>query len=226
MISWEELPPQMRNEAVKPYYDILKKRRGSLFLKRIFDIVMSFLMILFLSPVFLILAVLIKKDSPGPVFYRQERVTMGGKVFRIFKFRTMVANADQIGTLVTTIGDSRITKMGKKIRHSRLDEIPQLFNVLKGDMSFVGTRPEVPKYVNAYSDEMWGTLLMPAGVTSIASITYKKEDERIAELTADGMTVDEAYIKYILPEKMQYNYEYLKSFGFFKDIAICVKTLM
>lgn len=226
MISWEELPSEMRNEAVRPYYDRLKKRRGSLILKRIFDLVMSFLMILLLSPVFLVLAVLIKKDSPGPVFYRQERVTTGGKVFRIFKFRTMVANADRIGSLVTTAGDSRITKIGQKIRGSRLDEIPQLFNILKGDMSFVGTRPEVPKYVAAYTDEMWATLLMPAGVTSVASITYKREDERIAELTAEGMTVDEAYIGYILPEKMQYNYEYLKSFGFLKDIVICVKTLM
>lgn len=226
MISWEDLPSEMRNEAVRPYYDRLKKRRGSLILKRIFDLVMSFLMILLLSPVFLVLAVLIKKDSPGPVFYRQERVTTGGKVFRIFKFRTMVANADRIGSLVTTAGDSRITKIGQKIRGSRLDEIPQLFNILKGDMSFVGTRPEVPKYVAAYTDEMWATLLMPAGVTSVASITYKREDERIAELTAEGMTVDEAYIGYILPEKMQYNYEYLKSFGFLKDISICVKTLM
>lgn len=226
MISWEELPSEMRNEAVRPYYDRLKKRRGSLILKRIFDLVMSFLMILLLSPVFLVLAVLIKKDSPGPVFYRQERVTTGGKVFRIFKFRTMVANADRIGSLVTTAGDSRITKIGQKIRGSRLDEIPQLFNIFKGEMSFVGTRPEVPKYVAAYTDEMWATLLMPAGVTSVASITYKREDERIAELTAEGMTVDEAYIGYILPEKMQYNYEYLKSFGFLKDISICVKTLM
>ncbi|MBQ1252091.1 MAG: sugar transferase [Firmicutes bacterium] len=226
MISWEQLPPQMQNETVRAYYDVLKKRRGALVLKRCFDLVMSSLMILLLSPILLVLAVLIKKDSPGPVFYRQERVTTGGKVFRIFKFRTMVVNADRIGSLVTTAGDSRITKMGRKIRNSSLDEIPQLFNIFKGEMSFVGTRPEVPKYVAAYDDEMWATLLMPAGVTSIASITYKKEDERIAELTKDGMSVDDAYIRHILPEKMQYNYEYLKSFGFFKDIAICVKTLM
>lgn len=226
MIPWEELPPQMQNEVVRPYYDSLKKRKGSLILKRLFDIVVSFLMILLLSPVFLILAILIKKDSPGPVFYRQERVTAGGKLFRIFKFRTMVVNADQIGSLVTTAGDSRITKIGQRIRGSRLDEIPQLLNILKGEMSFVGTRPEVPKYVNAYTDEMWATLLMPAGVTSVASIMYKKEDERIAKLVASGITADEAYTQYILPEKMQYNYDYLKSFGLFKDIMICVKTLM
>lgn len=226
MISWEQLPPQMQNNAVRLYYEMLCKRKKALFLKRTFDISVSMLLLILLSPVLLVLAVLIKLDSPGPVFYRQERVTAGGRIFRIFKFRTMVVNADQIGSLVTTAGDSRITKIGSKIRNSRLDEIPQLFNILKGDMSFVGTRPEVPKYVEAYTDEMNATLLMPAGVTSIASITYKKEDERIAELTAKGLTVDEAYVRYILPEKMQYNYEYLCNFGFFKDIAICVKTLM
>lgn len=226
MISWEQLPPQMQNNAVRPYYEMLCKRKKTLFLKRTFDIAVSLLLLILLSPVLLVLTVLIKLDSPGPVFYRQERVTVGGRIFRIFKFRTMVVNADQIGSLVTTAGDSRITKIGNKIRNSRLDEIPQLFNILKGDMSFVGTRPEVPKYVEAYTDEMNATLLMPAGVTSIASITYKKEDERIAELVSMGMSVDEAYINYVLPEKMKYNYDYLKSFGLFKDIAICVKTLM
>lgn len=226
MISWEQLPPQMQNNAVRPYYEMLCKRKKSLFLKRTFDISVSLFLLILLSPVLLVLAVLIKLDSPGPVFYRQERVTAGGRIFRIFKFRTMVVNADQIGSLVTAAGDSRITRIGSKIRNSRLDEIPQLFNILRGDMSFVGTRPEVPKYVEAYTDEMMATLLMPAGVTSVASITYKKEDERIAELVATGMSVDEAYINHILPEKMKYNYDYLKSFGFFKDIAICVKTLM
>lgn len=226
MISWEQLPPHMQTDAVRPYYEMLCNRRMALFWKRIFDMIASLLLIVLLSPVLLVLAVLIKKDSPGPVFYRQERVTEGGRIFRIFKFRTMVVNADQLGSLVTTAGDSRITGLGQKIRGSRLDEIPQLFNILKGDMSFVGTRPEVPKYVEAYTDEMNATLLMPAGVTSIASITYKKEDERIAELTAKGLTVDEAYVRYILPEKMQYNYEYLRSFGFFRDIAICIKTLL
>lgn len=226
MISWEQLPPQMQNNAVRPYYEMLCKRKKTLFLKRTFDIAVSLLLLILLSPVLLVLTVLIKLDSPGPVFYRQERVTVGGRIFRIFKFRTMVVNADQIGSLVTTAGDSRITKIGNKIRNSRLDEIPQLFNILKGDMSFVGTRPEVPKYVEAYTDEMTATLLMPAGVTSVASIAYKKEDERIAELVATGMSVDEAYINHILPEKMKYNYDYLKSFGFFKDIVICIKTLL
>lgn len=226
MIAWEKLPPQMKNDAVRPYYEMLSRRRGSLFAKRCFDIVASLLLLLLLSPVFLVLGIWIKKDSPGPVFYRQERVTAYGRSFRIFKFRTMVANADQIGSLVTTAGDSRITKVGQKIRNSRLDEIPQLLNILTGDMSFVGTRPEVPKYVAAYTDEMWATLLLPAGVTSTASIRYKEEDARIAEITAEGITADEAYTRYILPEKMKYNFEYLKECSFWKDLEICIKTLL
>lgn len=226
MIAWEKLPPQMKNDAVRPYYELLSHRRGSLWLKRCFDIVASLLLIILLSPVFLVLGIWIKKDSPGPVFYRQERVTTYGRSFRIFKFRTMVVNADQIGSLVTTARDSRITKVGQKIRNSRLDEIPQLLNILAGDMSFVGTRPEVPKYVAAYTDEMWATLLLPAGVTSIASIRYKEEDKRIAALTATGMSVDDAYICHILPEKMKYNFEYLKECSFWKDLEICVKTLL
>ena len=226
MIAWEKLPPQMKNDAVRPYYDRLSRRRGYLFAKRCFDIVASLVLLVLLSPVFLVLGIWIKKDSPGPVFYRQERVTAYGRSFRIFKFRTMVANADRIGSLVTTAGDSRITKVGQKIRNSRLDEIPQLLNILAGDMSFVGTRPEVPKYVAAYTDEMWATLLLPAGVTSIASIRYKEEDARIAEITAEGITADEAYTQHILAEKMKYNFEYLKECGFWKDLGICVKTLL
>lgn len=226
MIAWEKLPPQMKNDAVRPYYEMLSRRRGSLFAKRCFDIVASLLLLLLLSPVFLGLGIWIKKDSPGPVFYRQERVTAYGRSFRIFKFRTMVANADRIGSLVTTAGDSRITRVGQKIRNSRLDEIPQLLNILTGDMSFVGTRPEVPKYVAAYTDEMWATLLLPAGVTSIASIRYKEEDARIAEITAEGITADDAYTQHILPEKMKYNFEYLKECSFWKDLEICVKTLL
>lgn len=225
MIAWEALPERMRNDAVRPYYDALKKKGFSLFCKRCFDIVASALLIVLLSPVLLVLAIWIKRDSEGPVFYRQERVTTYGRVFRIFKFRTMVTNADKIGSLVTTQGDSRITKVGAKIRASRLDEIPQLFNIFLGDMSFVGTRPEVQKYVDAYSDEMMATLLLPAGVTSPTSIRFKNEDEKISALTAQGMTVDEAYIKVILPEKMETNLKYLKEFTFFGDIAVCIKTV-
>ena len=156
--KWKDIPEFMKNEEVRKYYDILNKKRFSLILKRFFDIVMSMILLLILSPIFLVLAIWIKIDSQGPVFYRQERVTQYGKIFRIFKFRTMISNADQIGALVTTQNDTRITKVGEKIRKCRLDEIPQLINILIGDMSFVGTRPEVRKYVDAYTDEMKATL--------------------------------------------------------------------
>lgn len=226
MIPWERLPEKMQTEAVRPYYDALQKKRAFLVCKRCFDLIVSLLLLVLLSPVLVILAVWIKCDSKGPVFYRQERVTKYGRSFRIFKFRTMVVNADQIGSLVTTQGDSRITRVGSKIRKVRLDELPQLFNILTGDMSFVGTRPEVQKYVDAYTDEMWATLLLPAGVTSAASISYKDEDEKIAELTAQGKSVDEAYVEDILPEKMAYNLQYLLECGMLQDLKLCIKTVI
>lgn len=226
MIPWERLPENMRTEAVRPYYDALKRKRGFLLCKRCFDVIVSLLLLILLSPVLAVLAVWIKCDSKGPVFYRQERVTKYGRSFRIFKFRTMVVNADQIGTLVTTQGDSRITRVGRKIRKARLDELPQLLNILTGDMSFVGTRPEVRKYVDAYTDEMWATLLLPAGVTSAASICYKDEDEKIAELTSKGQSVDQAYVEHILPEKMAYNLRYLLECSILQDLKLCVKTVL
>lgn len=224
--KWEDIPEFMRNDEVKRYYDILNKKKGQLVMKRMFDMMMSFFMLILLSPIFLILAVWIKVDSKGTVFYRQERITQYGRVFRIFKFRTMVSNADQIGALVTTQNDSRITKVGEKIRKCRLDEIPQLINILLGDMSFVGTRPEVQKYVDAYSDEMKATLLLPAGVTSLASINYRDEDEILEEKTSQGKSIDEAYIEDVLPEKMKFNLEYLHYFNIAKDVSLCVKTVI
>lgn len=224
--KWEDIPEFMRNDEVKRYYDILNRKKGQLVMKRMFDMMMSFFMLILLSPVFLVLAVWIKVDSKGTVFYRQERITQYGRVFRIFKFRTMVSNADQIGALVTTQNDSRITKVGEKIRKCRLDEIPQLINILLGDMSFVGTRPEVQKYVDAYSNEMKATLLLPAGVTSLASINYRNEDEILEEKTSQGKSIDEAYIEDVLPEKMKFNLEYLHHFNIAKDVSLCVKTVI
>ena len=224
--KWDDIPESMRNDEVKKYYDILIKKRFSLMLKRFFDIIMSLLLLIVLSPAFLILAIWIKVDSQGTVFYRQERITQYGRTFRIFKFRTMVSNADKIGTLVTTQNDSRITRVGEKIRKCRLDEIPQLINILKGDMSFVGTRPEVQKYVDAYTDEMKATLLLPAGVTSLASLKYRDEDEIISQETDKGKTVDQAYIEDVLPEKMKFNLEYLDNFNILKDVNLCVKTVI
>ena len=197
--KWEQLPEFMRCDPVKDYYEILAKRKMSLLLKRGFDLVVSLLMLVVLSPLFLLLAIAIKLDSPGPVFFRQERVTQYGRHFRIFKFRTMVQHAQQLGTQVTLKRDPRITRVGAWIRKLRLDEICQLIDVLRGTMTFVGTRPEVPKYVAQYSEEMRATLLLPAGVTSLASILYKNEDE----LLATGEDADRIYIEEILPQKMR-----------------------
>lgn len=222
MISWEKLPPQMQTEAVKPYYEILQKKQIGLIFKRLFDIVVSLIMLLILSPVFLILAIAIKLDTEGPVFYRQVRVTQYGKEFHIFKFRTMVNNADKIGSQVTVGGDSRITRVGKVIRECRLDEIGQLLNILGGSMTFVGTRPEVPKYVEKYTPEMWATLLLPAGVTSEASIRYKDE----AALLDAAEDVDATYIQDVLPGKMKYNLLELKKFRLSHDFYIMWDTIV
>ncbi len=219
--KWEQLPKYMRNEAVRPYYEILKKHSFSLVLKRIFDVLMSLILLILLSPVFLIVSIWIKLDSEGPVFFRQERVTTYGKKFRIFKFRTMCNHAEKKGTLVTVGNDARITKVGEKIRHCRLDEIPQLLNVLVGDMTFVGTRPEVVKYVNAYTDEMYATLLLPAGITSVASIQYKDEDE----ILSSASDPDEAYIHEVLPDKMKYNLQSIREFSFWNELKTMVNTI-
>ena len=225
-MKWENLPENMQNEAVRPYFDILKDKKSALIFKRIFDIFASSVLIVLSSPVLLFLSMWIKLDSKGPVLYKSERVTKFGKSFKILKFRTMVVDADKKGSLITVSGDSRITRVGAKIRRLRLDELPQLFNVFVGQMSFVGTRPEVRRYVDCYTDEMLATLLLPAGVTSPASILYRDEDEKMAELTKTGLGVDEAYVKHILPDKMKHNLAYIKDFGFFRDIIICIKTVI
>lgn len=209
MRKWEELPAEMRTEEVRYYYDLLCKKRFSLILKRAFDIVASAIMLMLLSWLFLILAIAIKLDSPGPVFYRQERVTQYGKRFRIHKFRTMVNNADKKGTLVTVKNDSRVTRVGSFIRKCRLDEVSQLIDVFVGDMTFVGTRPEVPKYVDRYAPEMMATLLLPAGVTSEASILYKDEDT----LLDGAIDVEKVYVEEVLPGKMYYNLKSIENSG-------------
>lgn len=219
--KWEKLPPEFQTEEVRPYYEILRKKQVSLMAKRVFDVVVSALMLVLLSPVFLVLAVAIKLDSPGPVFYRQVRVTQYGRQFRIFKFRSMVSNADQIGAQVTVGNDSRITRVGRFIRSCRLDEICQLIDIFRGTMTFVGTRPEVPKYVAAYTPEMMATLLLPAGVTSEASIRYKDE----SALLEGAEDVDEVYIHQVLPGKMGYNLDAIRNFGFWSDIRTMLRTV-
>ena len=196
--EWEQLPEEFKTKEVKYYYDILKNKKISLKLKRYFDVCAATVLLVLLSPVFLIVSVMIALDSPGGVFFHQVRVTAYGKKFKIHKFRTMVADAEKLGSQLTVGNDARITKVGAFLRKTRLDEIPQLINVLEGNMSFVGVRPEVPKHVSRYSNEMKATLLLPAGITSEASIRYKKE----AELLAGVEDVDSTYINVILPEKM------------------------
>ncbi len=219
--KWEYLPPEMQNENVRKYYDILHKKRCSLFFKRLFDIAISFLLLIILSPLFLILAVIIKCDSKGPVFFRQERVTSYGRTFRIFKFRTMVYDAQKLGAQITVKGDRRITRVGRILRKLHLDETIQVLDVLLGNMSFVGTRPEVPKYIDKYTDEMMATLLLPAGITSLASIIY--QNERVLMNEADD--IDQVYTERILPEKMRYNLYAIEHFTFRSDIKIMIQTV-
>ncbi len=219
--KWEKLPQSMQTDAVRPYYDRLRKKNFSLFWKRCFDFFVSSIMLILLFPLFLVLALAIKIDSRGPVFFRQERVTQYGRKFRIFKFRTMVNNAEKLGSQVTVGNDMRVTKVGKFIRKCRLDEVSQLIDVWRGKMSFVGTRPEVPKYVERYSEEMLATLLLPAGVTSEASIKFKDE----AEILKDAENVDDIYVEVVLPQKMEYNLQSLEKQGFWRDIGTMFKTV-
>ncbi len=219
--AFEKLPPSLQTAEVRPYYEALQKKKGSLFVKRCFDIFVSLLLLVLLSPVLLFLAIAIRIDSPGPILFRQVRITQYGRSFRIWKFRTMVKDAEKLGAQVTTDGDRRITRMGKLLRKCRLDELPQLFNILSGKMTFVGTRPEVPRYVERYSGSMWATLLLPAGVTSQASIAYKDEDRL---LSGEG-NVDDIYVEQVLPEKMKYNLEYLLQFSFMRDLKLMWQTV-
>lgn len=220
--KWDDLPDFMRVDEVRPYWEILNKKRGQLVLKRAFDLIVSIILLVILAIPMCIIAVLIKRDSEGPVFYRQERVTTYGRHFRIHKFRTMVSNADKIGTAVTVGNDSRITEVGAKLRRHRLDELPQVLDVICGDMSFVGTRPEAVKYVEQYKPEFNATLLMPAGITSEASIRYKDEDKLLN--AADD--VDEVYVNEVLPEKMKWNLESIRRFCFLREILTMFRTVV
>ena len=221
MKSFDKLPKQFQCEEVKYYYDILSKKTGSLVLKRITDLIFAVMLLVLLIIPIIIIAVAVKATSKGPVFYRQVRVTTYGRNFKILKFRTMVENADKIGSLVTTDSDSRVTKVGRFLKKYRLDELPQIFNVLSGSMSVVGTRPEVPKYVEQYKPEYLATLLIPAGITSLASIMYKDEEK----LLSSEQDVDKVYIEKILPEKMKYNLQYTENFGFRSDLKLMLKTV-
>ena len=219
--KWNDLPDSFKNPEVNFYYEILNKKRAQLFFKRLFDILISLILLILLSPIMIIIAISIKLDSKGPVFFRQKRITQYGKTFRIFKFRTMVENAEKLGSQVTVSNDPRVTKIGGFIRKYRIDEFPQLLNVLFGDMTFVGTRPEVKKYVDAYTNEMLATLLLPAGITSEASIKYKDE-QRLLSSSADA---DKTYIEEILPEKMKYNLKGIEKTSIKYDLSIMLATV-
>lgn len=221
MPEYLSLPEELRCDEVKHYYDILKTKTSSLVLKRIFDVAVALFLIILLALPMAVIALLIKCTSKGPVIYKQVRVTAFGKRFKIFKFRSMRTDADSKGELLTVGEDSRVTKVGRFIRKFRLDELPQIFHVLSGKMSIVGTRPEVPKFTDKYTNEMLATLLLPAGVTSLASIKFKDE----AELLADSSDVDKTYVETILPQKMKYNLEYIENFSFIGDIKLIFKTV-
>ena len=221
LCKWSDMPEHMKSDEVKVYYDILNSRKGSLIAKRIFDFAISLLMTIILSPILLVLIIIIKLDDPGPAFFRQVRITTYGRAFRIFKFRTMVVNAEELGTQVTKENDPRVTRIGNKLRKYRLDELPQLLNIITGDMSFVGTRPEVPRYVNCYSEEMLATLLLPAGVTSEASIMYKDENE----LIGNAEEPDKVYAEKVLPDKMRYNLDALRNFSFWGELKTMFRTI-
>lgn len=220
--KWETLPEYMQNDEVRFYYDSLQKKKVSMFLKRVMDLVGGLILLILLAIPMIIISIMIKLDSEGPVFYRQERVTTYGKHFKIHKFRTMVSNADKIGSTVTVGNDSRITKVGAKLRGCRLDELPQVLDLISGNMSFVGTRPEAVKYVEQYKPEYMATLLLPAGITSEASIRYKDE----AELLDAASDVDKTYIEEVLPGKVKYNLDSIKNFSFFGDIATMFRTVL
>jgi len=221
LVKWKDLPRHMKNDDVRIYYDILKNRKASLFLKKIFDLVAALILFIILLPIFVLISIAIKVDSKGPILFRQVRVTQYGKKFRIFKFRTMVNDADKVGSQVTIKNDVRITKTGRFLRRLRLDEIPQLINIIVGEMTFVGTRPEVNKYVEKYSNKMRATLLLPAGVTSEASIRYKDEEK----LLKDAENADEIYINEVLEEKMKYNLKSIEEFSFFNEIKTMLRTV-
>lgn len=220
--SWDKLPSKMKNDEVKSFYVVLKKKKFQFILKRIFDIVTALIMLVLLLPVILVLSILIKKDSKGPIIYKQERVTQNMRNFKVWKFRTMIDGADKKGSHVTASEDSRITKVGNLLRKYRLDEIPQLVNILKGDMTFVGTRPEALRYVEAYDDRMLATFLLPAGLTSETSIKFKDE----TKLLEGKEDIDKAYIEEVLPIKMEMNLKSLSQYSFMNDIKIMFMTFI
>lgn len=199
-------------------------RKGSLmekFWKRSFDLVVSAIAILVLSPILLIIAFLIKLDSKGPVLFKQVRVGKGGKEFKIYKFRTMVVDAEKLGKQITVGRDSRITRVGHFLRKSKLDELPQLFNVFEGTMSFVGPRPEVPRYTRLYNEEQRKVFEVRPGITDLASIKYRNENEILAQ----SPDPEKTYIEEVMVDKLKLNLEYIRNRSLWMDIKIMFNTV-
>lgn len=201
---------------------VLARRRPQLAAKRAMDIVISAAALCVLWPVLLLIALAIVVDDPGPVFYRQVRVGRGGRPFRIFKFRTMVVDADKKGLSITVGRDSRITRVGAFLRKTKLDELAQLLNVLCGQMSFVGPRPEVPRYVELYTPYQRQVLLVRPGITDYASIAYRNEND----LLAGADDPERMYIETIMPDKIELNMKYLKEISPLTDIRLILKTVL
>lgn len=220
--AWDDLPAFMRLPEVKPYYDILKKKRCQLVLKRLFDFILAFILLVILAIPMLLISLWICLDSHGAPIYRQERVTTYGRKFRIHKFRTMIADADQKGIQLTAKADQRITRVGMILRKLHLDEMPQLLDVFSGKMSIVGTRAEVPRYVEQYQPEYYATLLMPAGITSEATIRYKDE----YKLLNAAQDMEKVYLEQILPAKMKWNLESVRRFRFLREILTIIRTIL
>ena len=189
--------------------------------KRVFDLVASSIGLLLLLPLFIIIAIWIKLSSKGPVFYTQKRVGKDFKEFNLYKFRSMVVGADRRGPGVTSSDDLRITKVGKFLRDTKLDELPQLLNVLKGEMSLVGPRPELKKFVDAKREEYRKVLNVKPGITDNAAIAFRNEEEIMSQYEDK----EKAYIEHILPQKIQLYYDYIDSISFVNDIKLILKTL-
>ena len=200
---------------------VLKSRSMLLALKRAMDIVVSGCALFVLWPVLLLIAAAIRIDDPGPVFYRQVRIGLNGKPFRILKFRTMIVDADKKGLQITVGRDNRITRMGAMLRKTKLDELPQLINVLTGEMSFVGPRPEVPRYVEMYTPYQRQVLLVRPGITDYASIAYRNENDMLA----GAENPEELYIGTIMPDKIELNMKYLREISPATDIRLIFRTI-
>lgn len=201
---------------------ILENKRIQLLIKRIFDFTLSLIGIVIISPILLVISILIKLDSKGPILFKQIRVGKNGKPFKIFKFRTMVVDAEKKGMQITVGRDSRITRSGHVLRKTKLDELPQLFNVLIGEMSFVGPRPEVPRYVEMYDENQKNILKVRPGITDLASIEYRNEND----LLAKSLDPEATYINEIMPKKIELNIEYLKNMSVLYDIKLIIRTVV